>query len=180
MASVFGHALTAVALGSSFKKSLLNWKSWTLGIICSILPDADVLGFKLGITYASFWGHRGFTHSLLFALLLGITVMVFFYQKRTSTIEKILLTSYFALSTAFHGILDALTNGGLGVAFFAPWDNTRYFFPWRPIKVSPIGIESFFSEWGLKVLMSEAIWIGIPCLSAIIISILLKNKVHNR
>jgi len=176
MASAFGHALTAIALGSSFKKSLLTWKLWTLGIACSILPDADVIGFKFGIAYASFWGHRGFSHSFLFAIFLGVFVVMLFYRKRKSTLEKTLLAFYFMLSTASHSVLDALTNGGLGVAFFAPWDNTRYFFPWRPIKVSPIGIDSFFSEWGLKVLMSEAIWIGIPCLSVIIISILLKNK----
>ncbi len=175
MASVFGHALTAIALGSGIKKSLLNWKFWTLGIICSILPDADVVGFKFGIAYASFWGHRGFTHSLLFALLLGVVMVMLFYRKRTSTLEKSLLAFYFTLSTASHSILDALTSGGLGVAFFAPWDNKRYFFPWRPIKVSPIGIDSFFSEWGLQVLINEALWIGIPCLGIIAISILLKN-----
>ncbi len=43
------------------------------------------------------------------------------------------------VATISHGILDALTDGGLGVAFFAPFVNTRYFFPWTPIKVSPIG-----------------------------------------
>jgi len=174
MASIFGHALTAVALGSSFKKSLLTWKFWTLGIICSILPDADVIGFKFGIAYASFWGHRGFSHSLLFALLLGIIMMMLFYRKRTR-LEKTMLAFYFTLSTASHSVLDALTSGGLGVAFFAPWSNTRYFFPWRPIKVSPIGIDSFFSERGQQVLLNEVIWIGIPCLGVIAISILLKN-----
>jgi inner membrane protein len=64
-----------------------------------------------------------------------------------------------------------MTSGGLGVAFFSPWDNTRYFLPWRPIKVSPIGIENFFSEWGWKVIKSELVWIG---LSAIIYIIIMK------
>ncbi len=163
MASAFGHALTAIALSSGVKKSLLNWKLWTLGIVCSILPDADVLGFKFGIEYADFWGHRGFTHSLLFAIILGIFIVVLFYRKHTSNNEKLWLTSYFALSTASHSVLDAMTNGGLGVAFFSPWDNMRYFFPWRPIKVSPIGIESFFTNRGLEVIYSEIVWIGIPC-----------------
>jgi inner membrane protein len=51
---------------------------------------------------------------------------------------------------ASHGILDAMTDGGLGVAFFSPFDDTRCFFPFRPIKVSPIGL-SFFS-CGLDVM----------------------------
>ncbi len=173
MASAFGHALTAIALGSGFKKSLLNWKLWTLGIICSILPDADVLGFKFGIAYGSFWGHRGFSHSFLFALLLGVLITVLFYRKSSSKVSLIL---YFTLSTASHSILDAMTNGGLGVAFFSPFDNTRYFFPWRPIKVSPIGVDSFFSERGLLVLSNEFFWIGIPCMLFILMAYIVKLK----
>ena len=63
-----------------------------------------------------------------------------------------------------------MTSGGLGVAFFSPWDNTRYFLPWRPIVVSPIGIENFFSEWGWNVIQSELIWIGLPCLALILLT----------
>jgi len=51
------------------------------------------------------------------------------------------------------------------VAFFAPFDTERYFFPIRVIKVSPISASRFFSEWGLRVLVSEAKFIGIPCLA---------------
>jgi inner membrane protein len=69
---------------------------------------------------------------------------------------------YFSLVTMSHGFLDAFTDGGLGIAFFAPFDSTRYFFPWRPLTVSPIGFTQFFSEWGMDVLLSELLWIGIP------------------
>ena len=54
-----------------------------------------------------------------------------------------------------------MTDGGLGVAFFAPFDDTRYFFPFRPIKVSPIGL-SFFSARGLDVIWSEFLLVCIP------------------
>jgi inner membrane protein len=60
---------------------------------------------------------------------------------------------------ASHGLLDAMTTGGLGVAFFAPFSAERYFFPWRPILVSPIGIERFLSPRGAAVLMSELQWV---------------------
>ena len=70
--------------------------------------------------------------------------------------------THFFLVTASHGVLDALTDGGLGIAFFAPFDNSRYFFPWTPIKVSPIGISEFFTAYGMKVLVSELVWVGIP------------------
>ena len=55
-----------------------------------------------------------------------------------------------------------MTNGGLGVAFFSPFDNTRYFLPWQPIAVSPLSLTRFFSGRGLKVLQSELLWIWIP------------------
>ena len=72
------------------------------------------------------------------------------------------LITYFFIVTASHGILDAMTDGGLGVAFLAPFDNSRYFFPWRPVMVSPIGVAPFFSRYGLNVLLSEIVWIWEP------------------
>lgn len=63
---------------------------------------------------------------------------------------------------ASHGLLDTLTNGGLGAALFWPFDNARHFAPFTPIAVSPIGIANFISERGLRVLISEAIWIWTP------------------
>jgi inner membrane protein len=74
---------------------------------------------------------------------------------------RFLLFSYFFAVTASHGVLDAMTDGGLGIAFFAPFDNTRYFFPFRPIKVSPIGL-AFLSARGLDVVWSELLWVCIP------------------
>jgi inner membrane protein len=70
---------------------------------------------------------------------------------------------YLFLATASHGILDAFTDGGLGVAFFSPFDSTRYFFPFRPIEVSPIGAR-FFSERGLSVFYNELAWVWLPCI----------------
>jgi inner membrane protein len=71
--------------------------------------------------------------------------------------------------TASHGVLDALTNGGLGVAFFAPFSNTRYFFPWTPIQVSPIGLRFFSSSSAWAVILSEIEWVWIP--SALVIAV---------
>jgi inner membrane protein len=58
--------------------------------------------------------------------------------------------------------LDAFTNGGLGVAFFSPFNRDRYFFPWRPILVSPISLGRFFSRQGYLVLKNEMVWIWLP------------------
>ena len=62
-----------------------------------------------------------------------------------------------------------MTNGGLGVAFFSPFDTTRYFFPVRPVLVSPIGVSEFFNAYGVRVLISEAVWIWLPSLALFVL-----------
>jgi inner membrane protein len=71
---------------------------------------------------------------------------------------------WIGLATASHSVLDAMTDGGLGVAWFWPWSQQRYFLPFHPIEVSPIGLSRFLSARGLEVLISEARWVWLPCL----------------
>jgi inner membrane protein len=54
-----------------------------------------------------------------------------------------------------HPLLDSLTDGGLGVALFWPFTAERYFAPWTPIPVAPIGL-GMFSRYGAYVLFAEA------------------------
>jgi inner membrane protein len=178
MASLFGHAFIAISLGKSFSRKKRTWKIIIIAIVCAILPDIDVVGFQFGIAYGSFWGHRGFSHSFLFALLLSVLVTSLFYRKDFFTKKGLILILFFFLSTASHSILDAMTNGGHGVAFFSPFNNTRYFFPWTPIKVSPIGILRFFSERGLQVIRSEIVWIGLPGMLYMIIAFLIRKSTN--
>ena len=163
MASAFTHAFIAITIGKSFQGNPKPTRFWVLSILCSILPDVDVIGFAFGIDYGDFLGHRGFTHSLVFAFTLSVIVVrLAFAQVVGFSKSWWRLVLYFFLVTASHGVLDAMTNGGLGIAFFAPFNNTRFFLPWTPLKVPPIGITNFFTENGLKVLESELRWIWIP------------------
>jgi inner membrane protein len=84
------------------------------------------------------------------------------FRRALPSITRFSLWMYFFLATASHGLLDAMTDGGLGVAFFAPFDNRRFFLPWRPIRVSPIGVTRFFSARGLAVIQTELLWIWLP------------------
>jgi inner membrane protein len=161
MPTIVTHGFVATLLGKSFAAGRLPARFWLLSVLCSVLPDADVLGFRLGINYEDMLGHRGLSHSLVFALVLSLIVAFAAFPKLPQRSTRFLLFSYFFAVTASHGILDAMTDGGLGIAFFAPFDNTRYFFPFRPIKVSPIGL-SFFSARGLDVILSELLWVCIP------------------
>jgi inner membrane protein len=165
VASLFSHAAAAAALGQAAPpERRKDWRFWYAAVLCSCIPDADVAGFRFGVHYEDLWGHRGMTHSLLFAAGLGVLAAARFRPDWKKEGWK--LAALLAAITASHGFLDAFTNGGLGVAFFSPFDRTRYFFPWTPIEVSPIGASRFFSARGLAVILSELRWVWLPSLVA--------------
>ncbi|HEX9825586.1 MAG TPA: metal-dependent hydrolase [Flavobacteriaceae bacterium] len=162
MASIFGHSMVGYTISRMAAKS--NMKALViLAIVSSNLPDIDVLAFHFGIPYEAPFGHRGFTHSIFFALIWALVVMLVFGKT-----HKKLYALVIFFSTMSHGILDAMTTGGRGVGFFIPFDDTRHFLPWRVIKVSPLSVGQFFSEWGLQVILNEFIYIFIPCIVVLI------------
>ena len=171
MASIFGHSIVGLTLTKIIDKQNTKWLL-LCAILSTILPDIDVIGFNVGIPYSHPFGHRGFTHSILFALLWALLCV---FTLGNKNILLWFLTIF--LSTISHGILDAMTTGGRGVGFFIPIINDRFFFPFRIIKVSPMGISKFFSEWGMQVIFSEIKYIGIPCI-LILVFLYLKKK-HN-
>ncbi|XCF07202.1 metal-dependent hydrolase [Tamlana crocina] len=105
MASVFGHG----AVGFTLAKILDNKNSkWLLlaAIFSTILPDFDVIGFQLGIHYEHLLGHRGFTHSIVFALIWALILMFSFGKN-----NRALWFTIIFLSTLSHGLLSAMTSG---------------------------------------------------------------------
>lgn len=164
MASAFSHVVVAAALGMAWRPAARSLRFWVFGAACSVGPDLDVLGFWFGVPYDHPLGHRGMTHSLLFAALLALGVVAAAFAGPEWSGARLRVWGYLFCATTSHGILDAMTNGGLGVAFFAPFDSTRYFLPFRPIEVSPIGFGEFFTDHGLVILASEIPWVWLPSL----------------
>ncbi|MEW6347846.1 MAG: metal-dependent hydrolase [Thermodesulfobacteriota bacterium] len=163
MPTVITHAVVGVGAGIIVQGTDMSARFWTLSVVCSILPDADVLAFRLGIPYSHWLGHRGFFHSVVFALIKGPVVTSVFFSGLGMFSEKWWrLAVYFSLLGASHGLLDACTNGGLGIALLSPFTNHRYFFWFTPIEVAPLGVRAFLSEWGLAVMMSEFLWVWLP------------------
>ena len=159
MPTVMSHAVVGVALGTLTPRSLRGRAFWLASAALPMLPDLDVLGLPLGIPFRSVWGHRGISHSLVAAGLLGLVVALLIHRRLDARLAA--LAAYFAAVTASHGVLNAMTSGGPGVAFFAPFDGTRYFFPWQPIPVSPLATH-FFSERGWHVFSAELALIWAP------------------
>ncbi len=177
MPTLLTHNVVAAASGKIFFPKRLNGRFLALSVLCSGLPDLDVVGFFFGIQYGDVLGHRGFSHSLMFAFILAIiVVMNEFKETRIFSGSWWRLAAYFFLLTASHGVLDAFTDGGLGIAFFSPFDNTRYFFPWTPLHVSPIGLLGFFTEYGGRALWSEFLWVCLPLLFLVLSAIILRRR----
>lgn len=146
MASL-GHVAIGLAAGrlhSGTKRAMLGFSA------LSLAPDADVIAFALGIPYEAPFGHRGASHALLVAVLLGLGCALLDPERRARA------AAIGVFVAASHGLLDAMTTGGLGIALLWPFTDARYFFGWRPIPVAPIGA-GMFSARGLYVLGVEAL-----------------------
>ena len=162
MPTVFSHAIAGAALGTLFRLPARPPRLWVAAALCAVLPDADVIGLAFGVPRGHPLGHRGITHSLAFAAALAALVVALGFRGPRWKEWRGTLWLLLFLATASHGVLDAMTNGGSGIAFLAPFDDTRYFFPWRPIPVSPISLDRFLSERGLRVLQGELFWVWLP------------------
>jgi inner membrane protein len=179
VATIISHSIAALAVGKAFAPEGMPPRFWVLTAACAMLPDLDVISFAFGIRYGHMLGHRGITHSFVFAFVLScLVVLLFFRDASLFTGSWWFLIVYFFVVTASHALLDALTNGGLGVALFAPFSSERYFFPWRPIEVSPIGVEAVMSARGAEVLLSEMKWIWTPSALLVIIALIVRRTMR--
>jgi len=152
MASL-GHIAVGLAAARVHRTAPPRWSSMAWWSALSMLPDADVVGFGLGVEYGDPWGHRGATHSVTFAFAVATALGVAAPKLGLPAVRTWLIA---ALTLVSHGLLDTLTDGGLGCALLWPFDLTRYFAPWQPIPVAPIGLD-FISPYGLLVAATELV-----------------------
>jgi len=105
-----------------------------VGVVCAVLPDLDALPRLIGRRdFAALGGHRGITHSILFALLTaGVVAMSTSHRFGVSSRRMFAFVTLVILS---HGVLDAFTDfgSGVGVAFLSPFSEHRLRAPWQPI-----------------------------------------------
>lgn len=162
MPTIFAHAavgLVASRFGPAGAIAPRRLAAWSA--LCTVVPDLDVLGIPGVDLWGNAFAHRGITHSLTFALLTGAVVAALLARTDDARRHWPSLLAYFTCLTLSHALLDMLTNGGPGVQLLAPFSDRGFFFAWRPIEVSPLGV-GFFSERGWTVIASELVWIGVP------------------
>ena len=159
MPTVFTHAAVPLCLGIGLGTRVIPPRLLLAGVIYAMMPDLDVLSFAFGIKYAAALGHRGLTHSLLFALIMPTLALCARTWFQTTPVR---IWLFLFVSLLSHSVLDALTTGGLGVGWLWPWLQTRFFFPIQVIRVAPFQPAAYLTERGLAVMLSELFWVWLP------------------
>jgi inner membrane protein len=171
MPSIVAHAVAGAALATAaFSPRPVPPRVWITAAVVAAVPDVDPIGRPFGnlAIEALFGGHRGFTHSVVFAVLLSAIVAWGFFRTPQWTGLHRRLWVAFALAIASHGVLDALSTIGNGVAFWAPFSWAHYEFPWQPlgeISPGPRGPERAFD-----IVANEFLWVGLPALIVVAIA----------
>ncbi|MEO7728969.1 MAG: metal-dependent hydrolase [Burkholderiales bacterium] len=159
MPTILTHPVVPLAIGLGLGSGIVPPRLLIAGVMASIIPDLDVVSFRLDIPYDSAFGHRGFTHSITFAMALAVCGTFAHRALRASWISA---SAFLFIATVSHGVLDSFTNGGSGIAFLWPFSDGRFFAPFQVIEVSPIGVARFFTSRGATVFASELLWVWLP------------------
>lgn len=147
----FGHVAVGLAAGALVAGGPGGSRR-SLALACagfvalSLLPDLDVIAFRFGVPYEAPLGHRGASHALSVAVAIGGLVAL--WRPKVGLVAGLVVAS--------HGLLDALTDGGRGVALLWPLSDERFFAPWRPIPVAPLG-RRMLSARGIEVVLAEVL-----------------------
>ena len=162
MPTIFSHIAIPIAARIALGSKRIPTSMLLAGMLAAIVPDFDGIAFKLGIAYGGMDGHRGYSHSIGFAMLIGLFGLLLAKRWQCAPYKAYL---WLALCTFSHPLADCFTNGGIPIPLFWPFSDARFFSPWRPIEVSPIALSRFFSERGAHVLLNELKTVWLPLMS---------------
>lgn len=175
MPTIVTHAAVPICLGIGLGSRKIPPALLMTGIAFSMIPDLDVLAFKFGIAYANAFGHRGFTHSLLFAFALPTLALLF---KNAFKVGYRRIWSFLTVSLLSHSVLDSLTTGGMGVGWLWPWSEERFFAPVQVIKVAPFQLAQYLKPNGIAVIQSELLWVWLPGV-VIMLALIALRRINN-
>jgi inner membrane protein len=143
----------------------------------ALLPDLDWVGVSLGVPNTGASGHRGYTHSALFAASVGLLAGLISRaggpegggaRAAAAARGRALWTGFLVfLAVVSHAALDSLCTNSRGVPLFWPLSDARVLAPWRPIPGAPTGLE-FLSREGAAVATIELLFF-LPVLVAALI-----------
>jgi inner membrane protein len=176
VATIITHAAAGAALVQFIPDRIRTVRVMICLAFAGLLPDLDVIMFALDIPYSHVLGHRGFSHSILFAGLIAFPITFIAVSGKTKDKKSVIMTAViFFMAVMSHGILDAFTDAGLGVGFFIPFNDERYFFSWRPVMTSSLNPSSFLTEKTLLILKNEFLHIWLPIATVSVLHFRIKH-----
>jgi len=128
MPTLLPHPAVALGLAPAFWRPGMPARVWVLGIVAACLPDLDALGLGMGIRYEDLWGHRGLMHSIPFAAAVVAVMWAIKVEDLLFVPPLWSVALYLFFCAASHGLLDAMTDGSLGIALLSPLSTATI--PW--------------------------------------------------
>jgi inner membrane protein len=127
-------------IGEAIAGKQLGKRAMLLGALAQSIPDIDFVSALWNDPASNLLAHRGFTHSLLFAVLsTALFALLAAHFHRRHKIGLKLWVLFFAVEIGVHLFLDAFNNYGMGL--FEPFSHRRIAF--NTIYVA----DPFFSLW---------------------------------
>jgi len=141
------HIAIGACVGEAFFEKGFGKKAMIWGALAQSIPDIDFISSFWMNTSEDLLAHRGFTHSILFALLIiPVFAMTADRVHRPHNIAFKKWILFFAAEVFLHLFLDGFNNYGIG--WLEPFTHQRFSF--NTIYVADI----FFSIWpGIALLM---------------------------
>jgi len=134
-------------MGEAFAGRTVGRKAMLWGILAQSIPDIDFIASGWLDTPASLLAHRGFTHSIFFAVIISLLMAwLANHWHRPHNISFVRWLGFFEAATLSHIFLDTFNNYGVGL--LEPFNHTRISF--NTLYVA----DPFFSIWpGIAVVM---------------------------
>lgn len=174
MPTIVTHAILPLIGIRAFGRKAVSARLTVAAMTAGMIPDADVVGRMFHVPHTADLGHRGLTHSILFALVVALSGTLLAARLHAS---RRIATTVLFLATLSHALADMLTNGGKGMMLFWPLDRERFAFAVRPIEVAHVGLQDLWSGRIWSVLLSETVWLLVP---ATLIALLLRSVMNRR
>jgi len=128
-----------------------SWKTLLAFAVLAALPDLDVLLVALGAADGGSIGHRGASHSLAMAVVMGALAALAARRFGWPTLRTAVAV---AAAVASHTFLDLLGAEGKGLALLWPLSAHRFHSPWRVFPDAPRGMR-LLSRYGLAEVAIE-------------------------
>lgn len=137
MSTLVGHALAGTLATAAGGDRIRNRRALTaVAIAAALLPDLDIVVFLL-LRPAGMAPHRGFSHTLLFAL--GASAILALLAARPLRAPPWRLWGVLALAALSHPVLDYLMGAGPPVPFLAPLVERGWLLPVRLLPIAYYG-----------------------------------------